>query len=194
MLATHTSSIINFDIKTLDQYDAKPDITLFFKSMVDRGHKMNLTEKSKLENFNLLSTTRGVNLKLIFDENNFACNSFFIIMHEKYDIDYIKYKLIFDSILQTPHIMKNLYRYVWRHYQEIRSHIHHLKQTPDKKYEKIISWIMENDFKYSPEIVEDIYNTTKLQKKILDSFYMFSKNNIWAINFILSHVQKYFIE
>ncbi len=195
MFATHTSSNCPFDLKILDKYDIKPDATLFYKSMIDRGHKIDINEKSTLDNFNLILKTRSVSLKTVFEENSFVCNNFFIIMHEKYDIDYIKYKLIFDSILQTPHITKNLYRYVWRHYQEIKSQIHHLKQPPkDPKHEKLITWIIENDFKYPPELIEDIYNSTKLQKKILDSFFTFSKNNNWAINFVLSHMHKYFLE
>lgn len=195
MLATHTSNISLDDasfFKMIEQYNIKPDSNTFFKGMIDRGHKINVNERKILESYDTLSKTRGVILKTVFDENNFACNNFFIIMHEKYDIDYIKYKLIFDSILQTPHIMKNLYRYVWRHYQEIKSSVYHINNA--NKHEKILLWIIENDFKCLPEVIDDTYNPVKLQKKILDSFYTFSKSNVWGMHFILCHVHKYFLE
>jgi hypothetical protein len=58
---------------------------------------------------------------------------------------------------------------------------------------ELIHSIIGQNFKYEPEVIDNIYNIDKLRTKILNCFTRFAKKKKIYANFILMELQNYFM-
>lgn len=185
-----------FNIQFLSNYNNEPNTDAFYKSMSTRGFKLDLIEKKMLEQCEGKIQRYGSKRKDIFVSNNIDCHDFFYLLADKYNMNYISYKLVLNSL--DNQTLKNLYRFVWVEWQEALNTIcNYLNENSniddnDEIIELVNSFI-GHDFKYNPEQIDNIYNTDKLRRKVLDGFNKFSKKKQLYANFILQQIQNYFL-
>ena len=194
----------DFNVKSIYEFVKDPNIKDFYKSMVNRGYKMNLQEKNKLEQCEDKIQRYGKR-KDIFVSDNIDCHDFYCLLADKYDIDYISYRLILNSL--DPQLLKNMYRFVWVQWQELSDSLYRfIEETDDLEFNtndehdniedfiEMIYSIIGHKFRYKPEQIDDIYDIEKLRVKILDSFNRFCKKKRIHVNFVLQTIQKYFMD
>jgi len=186
-----------FDVNSINIYNNAPNAGVFYQSMVNRGHKINLQDKLILEKCEGTVQKCGSKRKDIFGSQNIDCHDFYYLLADKYKLNYIYYRLILNSL--TRQNLKNMYRYVWVKWEELSDTLYKHYENDDFKDmdEDVIDLIQSiicHEFTYSPEYIDNIYNINKLKLKTLDSFNKFGKKKNIYINFILIQLHKYFIE
>lgn len=175
-------------------YHKSPDADEFYKSMINRGHKINLNLKLVLENCDLLGQKNNSQLKDIFESQKIGHHAFFILL-AKHNIKYIYYWLILNSF--TPQTYKNLYRYLYITWKEVTDKLYQQYQQgdfdelEDDKLD-LIEELICHRFKYTSEAIDEIYNRNQVQNKVLDSLHQFGQKHLVCINFILQHIHNYF--
>lgn len=190
----------DFNVNCIYEFVKDPNIKDFYKSMVNRGYKMNLQDRNQLKQCEE-KIQRYNSRKDIFVLDNIDCHDFYFLLADKYNIDYISYRLILNSL--DAQLLRNMYRYVWVQWQELADSLYdfienvdNLEFCEDNNVEdsvEIIYLIIGHNFKYKPEQIDNIYNAKKLRTKILSSFNKFCRKRI-HVNFVLLTIQKYFME
>lgn len=193
-----------FDVNCIYQYIENPNTKVFYKTMVNRGHKMNLKDKQKLEQCENKIQRYGKR-KDIFVSDNIDCHNFYCLLADKYNIDYISYLLIFNSL--DTQLLKNMYRHVWVQWHELSDSVcKFIDENDDLEFNnseehdnvedliELIHYTLGHKFKYNPEHIDDIYDNNKVRIKILDSFYRFCKKRELYANFVLKTMQQYFMD
>jgi len=197
MIQNENVSTNIFDINCINIYNNTPNAGNFYQSMVNRGYKINLKNKLILENCEGNVQKYGNKRKDIFGSRNVNCHDFYYLLADKYQLNYIYYLLILDSL--SNQALKNVYRYLWVKWEELSNTLY--KQYENDIFDDVdedifitVQSIICHDFKYVPEDIDEIYDNTKLKLKILDSFNKFSRKKKLYANFILIQLQNYFIE
>ena len=185
--------LMEFDISHIDYQP--PDCQQFFKMMVKQGYKINIEDKTVLETCEGNVQKYGSKRKDIFGNQNIDCHDFYFLLADKYNLDYIKYKLVISSL--SAQTLKNLYRHVWVQWEQLKDNVYtycdeNELDDLDEKSVKLIKYIIDYNFKYPPEHIDDIYNKNRILIKILDSFYSFAKKKEIYVNFILTTIYQYF--
>lgn len=186
----------NFDVNCINIYNTPPNAVEFYQSMVKRGHKINFQDKLILEKCEETIQKCNTQRKIIFNSYNINCHDFYYLLADKYNLNYINYRLVINSLSQQ--ILKNIYRYIWVQWEELRTMLYkHYENedfdTLDNDKFKLVQAIICHQFKHTPEYIDDIFDD-KLRVKILDSFNKFSRKKQLYANFILTELQNYFIQ
>jgi hypothetical protein len=173
--------------------------------MINRGYKINFKDKSILEECEGKIRRFGKNKrKDIFVSSNVNCHDFYYLLADKYQIEYISYWLIINSL--DSQMLKNMYRHIWIKWHDYADSIcKFINDNDDLEFNsseehdnmedfiELIHSIIGHKFKYEPEVIDNIYNIEKLRTKILDSFTKFAKKKQIYANFILMELQNYFM-